>query len=104
MFFFNDTATTWIYTDRQPLSLHVARPICVQILCDDTVEQSPRAVVDRLGVAALDLDDRDPVSRLVLQLGLLTPAVRHSATTIPRSPRCDTTSRDRKSTRLNSSH
>src|SRR5258707_10946216 len=64
LFFFNDTATTEIYT----LSLHDALPIC------------PRALA----------------SRSILATGL--PPSTFSA---PQTARC---TRDRKSTRLNSSH
>src|SRR5438105_8570103 len=68
LFFFNDTATTEIYT----LSLHDALPI-----------SCPRAAPRRLSPVA----DRFPPDRM-LRLAALLPARR----------------RDRKSTRLNSSH
>src|SRR5256885_8700684 len=73
-FFFNDTATTEIYT----LSLHDALPICL--------EAGHRAVVDQL-----------PELRLRERLDRLRDA-RHQL------PRHAAAVLDRKSTRLNSSH
>src|SRR5258705_9816136 len=71
-FFFNDTATTEIYT----LSLHDALPIS---LCRGTIEHTSRAaIVEQVLDRLVDHVARDPLA-----------AVGH---------------RDRKSTRLNSSH
>src|SRR3712207_7218925 len=78
LFFFNDTATTEIYT----LSLHDALPICC-------------AALDVVHVGALVGDDQRPLE-LAHVLGV-DPEVglqRH----------LDADARDRKSTRLNSSH
>src|SRR3712207_8874627 len=56
LFFFNDTATTEIYT----LSLHDALPIC---LLEQVVEQPPGGVqVLRLGQRVLDLREDLPLA------------------------------------------
>src|SRR3712207_7083765 len=79
-FFFNDTATTEIYT----LSLHDALPICEQAMfrsqegAEDSADDGARAIVER------NVTDRDVV--IGIAAGGTTPFV------------------DRKSTRLNSSH
>src|SRR3712207_7714498 len=80
LFFFNDTATTEIYT----LSLHDALPICV---ADDRDHQGPLALLvrDVDGDAEVDRAGDDAVRLAVA----LLERVRHE---------------DRKSTRLNSSH
>src|SRR3712207_9358264 len=77
LFFFNDTATTEIYT----LSLHDALPICVEVADQDALE--PRA-------------------QRPLQHRPLPPPVREVAR-LGRRERPEVAV-DRKSTRLNSSH
>src|SRR3712207_7938354 len=81
-FFFNDTATTEIYT----LSLHDALPICA-----DRREAAPR-------------DVRPPARGL--RQALLRPHLRRRAALDQRhrDPHGERRERDRKSTRLNSSH
>src|SRR3712207_7943138 len=79
-FFFNDTATTEIYT----LSLHDALPICARVR---VAAERNGAAAEHLGVGR-ELDvDLEPDRRLV---------------DVGRS--LGRTHRDRKSTRLNSSH
>src|SRR3712207_8461036 len=83
MFFFNDTATTEIYT----LSLHDALPICVRLL-------PPAALLARLDhrLAILTGGARD----LPARQRTLRDAIAWSYDLL--------TCEDRKSTRLNSSH
>src|SRR3546814_8955676 len=56
-FFFNDTATTEIYTYVHTLSLHDALPICVLIepnaVPQDDIKAPPRVLAQRTGLARL---------------------------------------------------
>src|SRR3712207_8789742 len=80
LFFFNDTATTEIYT----LSLHDALPIWTSgIMAANTVT-----------VASL------PLAPLFAECDVVLPRAQDTSP----SPRADKAVRDRKSTRLNSSH
>src|SRR3712207_8117088 len=79
-FFFNDTATTEIYT----LSLHDALPICTR----PRTASRPRARSARRGSSGAR-SARPPPSRLAA---------------LPRTLSAAAAARDRKSTRLNSSH
>src|SRR2546429_7269423 len=85
VFFFNDTATTEIYT----LSLHDALPIC-----DSASRRLPpkeKGFLHMLGIPAPGPDSRCLLSAVIQQQAhLLGPKTRSAA--------------DRKSTRLNSSH
>src|SRR3712207_8467224 len=86
MFFFNDSATTEIYT----LSLHDALPISVW-MCRSTLTPLARETDPRLALTSREdrgqyCDERPGEDRLLLGHIRLRPAV------------------DRKSTRLNSSH
>src|SRR3712207_7815008 len=82
-FFFNDTATTEIYT----LSLHDALPI---------LKNSSRGSADAASC-------RQP-GRLSLRKPILTGLVRAEGLEPPQLSSLEPKSRDRKSTRLNSSH
>src|SRR3712207_7260931 len=78
-FFFNDTATTEIYT----LSLHDALPIFLIV---------PRPLISPAGWTSRGVANSTvPPSRLITPLFVLVPAVKRSVL-------------DRKSTRLKSSH
>src|SRR5688572_31607392 len=85
-FFFNDTATTAIYT----LSLHDALPI-YDVLCAFPEDEAPE--LGKLVEAFDDRQERIPLQRAVLA-GETGPAVGEK----------DLGLADRKSTRLNSSH
>src|SRR3712207_9103765 len=76
VFFFNDTATTEIYT----LSLHDALPIFVEEGAGQHLGQAAEAGLGEVGVVPLALAGQDRVQRVVEVVA------------------------DRKSTRLNSSH
>src|SRR3712207_8073409 len=78
VFFFNDTATTEIYT----LSLHDALPICWRAILTRARQHGSFLAVD---------EDKYP--RDLEQFARYHDAIQH-----------DISSRDRKSTRLNSSH
>src|SRR3712207_8599438 len=86
LFFFNDTATTEIYT----LSLHDALPILPE-------REEERARGDRRRHARSIRDGREEGS-------LSAPALRRPAAARRRRARDDRQAADRKSTRLNSSH
>src|SRR3712207_7632086 len=83
LFFFNDTATTEIYT----LSLHDALPIS---------QMTSLHRLLRLGAQASTTP--------ILPAATNSPNVPKQQGRRTRSPVCPTTSKDRKSTRLNSSH
>src|SRR3712207_7395045 len=90
MFFFNDTATTEIYT----LSLHDALPICVI--------PGPRALDPWMGLGVLGEQRDEPVLQVGADVRL---DHRHDAAPFgPQRPGFHLQPRDRKSTRLNSSH
>src|SRR3546814_20916853 len=96
IYFFNDTATTEIYTYLHTLSLHDALPIC-----------SRHAPTDAPGRRASNLVRRQ-IRRRSSTHGVesrwLAFLCRHSGH-VPREPGKDRRGRrDRKSTRLNSSH
>src|SRR3712207_7068668 len=80
MFFFNDPATTEIYT----LTRHDALPILVQRARSGQPRQAAPKVTDRFGL-----------------IGRVTP---FGQVTVPAAASTVKSSRDRKSTRLNSSH
>src|SRR3712207_9376896 len=91
VFFFNDTATTEIYT----LSLHDALPI----LALDDVERAPLAVA----VVRVDAGAHDQLA--LVRLGdVHVDGVGHDHRGVHRLEQLGDQRLDRKSTRLNSSH
>src|SRR3712207_7145065 len=86
-FFFNDTATTEIYT----LSLHDALPICTPLL-SSVVSSAARRMADRKSAVAADIF-------LSVSLGITSSYGGNWPST-----RLLVSVADRKSTRLNSSH
>src|SRR3546814_12156318 len=99
LLFFNDTATTEIYTYGHPLSLHDALPICTRLLELD----SDADRVEQLGaeVAA-------GLARVHELATRLTEQRRAAATRLQDAVSAELQAlampEDRKSTRLNSSH
>src|SRR3546814_19350130 len=91
-FFFNDTATTEIYTYCHTLSLHDALPIYV-------VDASEAASI----ITSFKLQTGIPLTRAE---AAATPTPRAPAASARRAAQIESAAapRDRKSTRLNSSH
>src|SRR3712207_7573308 len=88
LFFFNDTATTEIYT----LSLHDALPICLhKHVVRVEVARPPLDFVPARGLLVVDVRHALLPEGAVVEPVVAAPAVHHRV-------------QDRKSTRLNSSH